>query len=272
MSTAQEQRALVIRQARLWLGLNEADGSFREIIDLYNARRPPGSYRMSYADPWCAAFVSAVGMAAGVSAILPHVNCEGMIALYRAAGRWVEDDAYTPEPGDLIFYDWGDRGAGDCRGDADHVGIVTEVDGRLLTVVEGNYSDAVKRRYVYEDGSFIRGYAVPDYEDDVADIDVGDKDPSTPADASAQDDTSEDKPDGAALCAALPVLSYGCCGRSVVVAQGVLIALGYGCGPDKADGDFGQNTQNAVQRFQRGAGIPVTGKADAATWAKLLGV
>ena len=277
--TAQEKRAAVVAQAREWLGFNEADGSFREIIDLYNAGRPPGSYAMSYRDPWCAAFVSAVGMAAGCGdVILPHVNCDGMIAAYRERGQWIEDDGYQPEPGDLIFYDWQDGGAGDNRGSADHVGIVVYVDGRLIEVIEGNYSDAVKRRYIYEDGPFIRGFAVPGYADDDVEQD-GDKDPSAQADASTQDDGVQDggaeepdAPDGAALCATLPVLSFGCCGRSVVVAQGILIALGYSCGPDGADGDFGYNTRNAVRNFQRGAGLADDGVIGPETWGKLLGV
>ena len=65
--TENELRNTACAQARRWIGKNEADGSFREIIDVYNAHRPAGSYRMTYADPWCAVFVSAVGMAAGLA-------------------------------------------------------------------------------------------------------------------------------------------------------------------------------------------------------------
>jgi len=267
--TALEKRNAVIAQAREWLGLNEADGSHREIIDLYNRLRPPDSYRMSYSDPWCAAFVSAVGMALDMSnIILPSVNCDGMIDAYRAKGEWVEDDAYNPTPADLIFYDWQDDGAGDDQGSSDHVGIVTEVNGNLITVIEGNYSDAVKRRYIYRDGKFIRGYAVPGYADDAAE--ASPEEP--PEEPDTEPEVPEDKPDCEALCKALPVLSFGCCGRSVVVAQGILIALGYSCGPDGADGDFGYNTKNAVKNFQRSAGLRVSGEIDAETWAKMLGV
>ena len=99
-----EARNAVCQQARAWLGRRQSDGSHREIIDLYNLNRPAGSYVMTYADPWCACFVSAVGMAAGLSdVILPGVNCDGLIEAYRVRGRWVEDDSYLPEPGDLIF-------------------------------------------------------------------------------------------------------------------------------------------------------------------------
>ena len=73
--TEQELRARVCRRAEQWLGCRESDGSHRAIIDLYNSLRPPGSYRMTYDDPWCAAFVSAVGMAVGLGdVILPHVS------------------------------------------------------------------------------------------------------------------------------------------------------------------------------------------------------
>ena len=162
--TENELRNKVCARARAWIGRREADGSHREIIDLYNKYRLPGTAAMSYRDPWCAAFVSAVGMDCGLrDVILPHINCDGMIAAYRRGGRWIENDAYTPKQGDLIFYDWQDDGIGDNTGSADHVGIVVGVDGRLITVIEGNYSNAVGQRYIYVDGKFIRGYAVPDY-------------------------------------------------------------------------------------------------------------
>ncbi len=267
--TALEKRNAIVSQAREWLGYNEADGSHRAIIDLYNRMRPPDSYRMTYNDPWCAAFVSAVGMAVGLGdIILPHVNCDGMIDAYRAKGQWIEDDSYTPTPGDLIFYDWQDSGVGDCVGSADHVGIVVYVDGKLIEVVEGNYSDTVKRRYIYQGDTFIRGFAVPGYVDDAAE--ASPEEP--PEEPDTEPEVPEDKPDCEALCKALPVLSFGCCGRSVVVAQGILIALGYSCGPDGADGDFGYNTKNAAKNFQRSAGLRVSGEIDAETWAKMLGV
>lgn len=270
-----EARNAVCAQARAWLGRRQSDGSHREIIDLYNRNRPAGGYVMTYADPWCACFVSAVGMAAGLSdVILPGVNCDGLIEAYRARGRWVEDDGYEPAPGDLIFYDWQDSGAGDNTGSSDHVGIVVDTDARNITVIEGNKGAAqnVSYRTVPRNGQHIRGFAVPDYASGCCAEDTNV--PTTEPEDDAAQESAEitAKPDGSALCAALPVLSYGCCGRSVVVAQGILIALGYSCGPDGADGDLGYNTRVAVRNFQRGAGIPETGEVDAETWAKLLGV
>ena len=186
--TEQELRARVCRRAEQWLGCRESDGSHRAIIDLYNRIRPlPRGYKMRYDDPWCAAFVSAVGAACDLTdTILPECGCEPMIALYQAAGRWEEADDAAPRPGDLIFYDWEDSGAGDCVGAADHVGLVTENDDDLLTVIEGNLSDAVGSRKIYAGARFVRGYARPDY------LSAALASPSDPVGAGAPDGPSPD--------------------------------------------------------------------------------
>ena len=77
--------------------------------------------------------------------------------------RWVEDDAYAPLPGDIIFYDWNDSGKGDCVGNPEHVGVVERVANGLITVIEGNYKDAVGRRNIKVNARYIRGYGLPDY-------------------------------------------------------------------------------------------------------------
>lgn len=264
-------RNKVCAQARAWLGRKEADSSHREIIDLYNRNRLPGTYAMSYEDPWCAAFVSAVGMACGLrDVILPHVNCDGMIASYKLAGCWIENDAYTPTPGDIVFYDWQDSGVGDNTGSSDHVGIVVDVDGKLITIIEGNYSDAVKQRYIYEDGKFIRGYAVPDY--------AGAAEKLSQNEASAENGTSAAEtqqdaanPQQAKVCKIeLPELRKGDKGEAVRAAQLLLIGRGFRCGPWGADADFGGFTEKAVKRFQFDRGLQQDGVIGEKTWARLL--
>ena len=163
--TESEIRAKVVAQARAWLGRNEADGTYKEIIDIYNSIRPlPVGYTVKYTDAWCAATVSAIGQACGITdVILPECSCFRMISLYQAAGRWMEDDAYVPHPGDLIMNGWEDSGKGDYTGVPDHVGMVENCDGKNITVIEGNYSDSVKRRTIAVNARYIRGYCLPDY-------------------------------------------------------------------------------------------------------------
>ena len=88
-----------------------------------------------------------------------------MISLYRshAVSRWEEDESITPQPGDVVFYDWQDSGSGDDRGAADHVGIVSSVSGRVLKVIEGNFSNSVKERTLEVNGKYLRGFGLPAY-------------------------------------------------------------------------------------------------------------
>ena len=163
--TQAELRETVARATQSWLGRKEADGSHREIIDLYNSHKPLArGYAVKYTDAWCAAFGSAVAIQAGLTDIIPtECGCEEQIKRFQAMDSWVEDDAYVPSPGDYIFYDWDDSGAGDCTGRADHVGIVTACDGKTVTVIEGNKNNAVSYRTLAVNGRYIRGYGVPNY-------------------------------------------------------------------------------------------------------------
>ena len=86
-----------------------------------------------------------------------------MIALFQALNRWVENDAYLPDPGDYVFYDWDDNGVGDCTGWPEHVGIVVFVTGNKIKVIEGNKNNAVEYRELTVNGRYIRGYGIPDY-------------------------------------------------------------------------------------------------------------
>lgn len=163
--TETELRQSVVDVMRGWLGWTEANGKFRRIIDLYNTQNPlPRRYPVKYNDEWCAATVTAAGMAAGLQDIIyGECGCGKMIALYEDRGLWVEDDAYIPSPGDIIMYGWDDSGLGDNRGNPDHVGVVEQVVGGTITIIEGNKGGAVARRKLAVNGRYIRGYCTPDY-------------------------------------------------------------------------------------------------------------
>lgn len=168
----------VLAVARAWLGLKESDGSHRTIINIYNAHKPlPRGYKVQYTDAWCATYVSAVAIEAGAENIIPiECGCEEMIEKAKSMGIWVEDDTYTPAPGDIIMYDWQDSGAGDNKGHADHTGFVNGVSPRgTIEVIEGNKNDSVSFRYINVDDMYIRGYIVPKYSDSGAQPTAGDK-------------------------------------------------------------------------------------------------
>lgn len=159
-------RNAVVQLARSWVGRNEADGSHRKIIDIYN-RFPVHfrEYKMKYNDPWCAATVSALAIELGYTSIIPvECSCRYMIVLAKRKGIWMEDDSYVPEPGDFILYDWQDTGQGDNTGIPDHIGTVESVSGNTIVVIEGNYQGVMKRRIVQVDGLHIRGYITPKYD------------------------------------------------------------------------------------------------------------
>lgn len=163
--TEKQLRQKVVNAAKVWESCKESNGTHRQIIDLYNSVKPlPRGYAVKYNDAWCATFVSAAGIAAGLSGIIyRECGCGAMIELYKAAGRWQEYDGYAPGMGDVIFYDWEDTGKGDNTGYPDHVGLVCSVSGSTIRVIEGNKNNAVGYRDIPVNGRYIRGYGLPDY-------------------------------------------------------------------------------------------------------------
>ncbi len=149
-----------------WAGVQEDDGSHRFIIDLYNTITPlPQDYRVTYDDAWCAAFVSAAALEAGMTDILPpECSCSRQIKLFQNLDRWEEDDSYLPLPGDIIYYDWDLSRSIDCTGWPEHVGIVVGTYGPFIRVVEGNMDDGFAGfRTIRQNDWCIRGYGLPDY-------------------------------------------------------------------------------------------------------------
>lgn len=164
--TEKQIRQAMVTRARKYLGCKEADGSHRKIIDAYNAHKPLArGYAVKYTDAWCATFGSAIAIMEGHTDIIPtECGCGKQIELFQNMGRWQENDAYVPQAGDYIFYDWDDNGVGDNKGASDHVGIVESCDGKNIVVIEGNKNDAVGERTLAVNGKYIRGFGLPNYE------------------------------------------------------------------------------------------------------------
>lgn len=166
-SGQQSDRDRILDLARSYVGVLEGSAEHHALVDLYNSHRPLArSYAVKYTDAWCATFISALSIATGLTDIIPtECGCEEQIKLFQNLGEWVENDAHTPDPGEIIYYDWQDPGKGDDQGHADHVGIVESCDGVYSVIIEGNYQDQVKRRQIGVNARYIRGYAVPRYKD-----------------------------------------------------------------------------------------------------------
>lgn len=150
----------LLNQARAWIGKKESNGSHKEIIDIYNGHKPLArGYKVKYTDSWCATFISALAIKCNCTDIIPtEASCGKMIELFKNIGCWQEDGNVTPNPGDIIFYDWDKK-----DGWPEHVGIVESVSGNQITAIEGNKSDAVARRTIAVGNTSIRGYGVPKY-------------------------------------------------------------------------------------------------------------
>lgn len=134
----------VLNVMRSWIGYSEANGKFRQIIDLYNSHLPLArGYAVQYTDEWCDTAVSAAAIQAGcVDLIGTECGCEKHIEIFKEKGIWIEDGTIVPLPGDIILYNW------DCQaqpndGYSDHIGYVESVSGQMITVMEGNYNEEV---------------------------------------------------------------------------------------------------------------------------------
>lgn len=224
----------IINLAQSWIGKNENDSTHKEIIDIYNSQKPLArGYAVKYTDSWCATFISALAIKLGATDIIPtECGCGEMIELCKKLGIFVENDAYVPTPGTILFYDWQDNGNGDNTGWADHVGLVEKVEGNAITVIEGNHDNAVKRRVVSVNQRYIRGYACPKY----------DAEPTSTETSSKANNTVKIE---------LSVLRNGSKGEQVKTLQTLLMAKGYEIGTWGIDGDFGNDTEKAFIQFQK---------------------
>lgn len=165
--TVTEIRTKVVDTAKKHIGCKEGSKEHHEIIDLFNTVKPD-KWAMTYSAAWCAAFVTSVLIEAlgadKAKKVAPmSANCDNMIKHAKEMGCWIERDDYKPKKAEFVLYDWQDTGYGDDKGGADHVGIVEKVSGDTITVIEGNYSDMVKRRTLKVNGRYIRGYVTPLY-------------------------------------------------------------------------------------------------------------
>lgn len=103
---------------------------------------------------WCACFVSWVADQCGYieAGLVPKfANTDDGVRWFRSAGRF-RDNAYTPKPGDIIFFDW------NGSGETDHVGIVEKCEGGVVYTIEGNSGDRCEQNRYSVTSASIYGY------------------------------------------------------------------------------------------------------------------
>lgn len=240
-------RTKIVAQAQAWLGRKESNGTHKLIIDTYNKIKPlPRGYKVQYDDEWCATTISALAYVCGALDIIPaECSCAKMIEGFQKLGTWVESDSYTPKPGDIIFYDWEDGASkSENKNRPNHVGIVEKVVDGTITVIEGNYSQSVKRRNIKVNGRYIRGFGVPKYTAEKVEVQT--------------------------VKITMNVLREGAKGEQVKTLQRLLSALGYKMDGYGADGSFGPATKKAVKEFQKAKKLTQDGVVGEGTWNALL--
>ena len=157
--TENELRNKVVNKAKSFLGTTEGSANHKYIIDTYNSYKPlPRGYAVKYWDAWCATFVSAIFEMCNLKDICYiECSCSQQIKQAKARNQYTTNKNASVKIGDIVFYDWGNNGS------ADHVGIVCEVVGNNIKVVEGNYSNTVKIRTINRYSSEVEGFAFPNF-------------------------------------------------------------------------------------------------------------
>ena len=115
---------------------------------------------------WCACFVSWCANECGYldAGVIPKTaGCISGSNWFKDRGLW-QDNSYEPRPGDIIYFDWNEKGSsGPQDGLPDHVGIVEKVENGLVYTVEGNSGDSCRENR-YAIGHYeIYGYGTPAY-------------------------------------------------------------------------------------------------------------
>ena len=115
---------------------------------------------------WCACFVSWCANECGYidAGVIPKfAGCVWGVEWFRDRGLW-QDNSYEPRPGDIIFFDWDNKGSsGPQDGQSAHVGIVEKCENGIFYTIEGNSGDSCRENH-YAIGYYeILGYGMPQY-------------------------------------------------------------------------------------------------------------
>jgi peptidoglycan hydrolase-like protein with peptidoglycan-binding domain len=218
--------------------------------------------------PWCDVFVDAAFIenfgkdAASVLTYQPYDSysalCSASADFYKAHSAFKP----TPEVGDQVFFYY--------SGGINHTGIVVSVSGGVVTTVEGNSSDSVRKNAYAVGASIIAGYGRPNW----AAVVDGNEDPEEDGTPAEVIDHTDHAPaiTSCTFTATMPIIRSGSIGWPVKIMQTAIIGHGFSCGWCGADGEVGERTLQGLKAFQLANGLTSDGICGEQTWAKLLNV
>ncbi|MDO5445920.1 MAG: CHAP domain-containing protein [Eubacteriales bacterium] len=158
--TVPEAKELILSKARAELNYHETGDNLTKYASAYDYDTRLYGFDMNGL-PWCDYFVDwlfmdAFGFDTGSLMLYQYRGCSGAscaasASYFRANGAFIT----VPEVGDQIFFY--------VNGDINHTGIVEDVSGGYVTVIEGNSSDAVQRNVYRITDPSIAGYGRPDW-------------------------------------------------------------------------------------------------------------
>lgn len=224
---------------------------------------------------WC--FVKAVGENRALELLCQYkgscgAGCGFSLNYYKEKGQF-----YTnPKIGDQIFF---------CSGsEISHTGLVYNVDNSRVYTIEGNTSDVnyvdgnggkvCKKSYPLN-ANYIKGYGRPKYNEEL----VPQPTPTYTHEQFVKDvqkaiGAKIDGIPGPETLSKTVTISKSKNRRHAVVkaVQKYLISLGYSLPKFGADGDFGNETDKAIKKYQVNNGCVADGEITARnlTWKKLL--
>ena len=210
--------------------------------------------------PWCdlfadVAFIECFGLSIASKLTYQPIGsfsalCSASANFYKNNGAWFR----TPSVGDQVFFY--------VSGDINHTGIVVGVTGGMVSVVEGNSSDAVRKNTYKVGDGYIAGFGRPNWGVfEGEDVDPEPEPAPTPEPA---------KPNTCQVTVTLPVVEYGDVNLWVKIMQASLIGRGFNCGRWGDDGEYGQQTKIALFQFQKKMGLDTDCVCGERTWSALL--
>ena len=226
-------------------GYNNYKKYWRDETPIYQ-----GSYWCAIFVDWCFSKAFGDDVAKKLLKHSPFINCGTISNLFTRHAN--------PQVGDIVIFYKSGRGFY-------HTGIVVEVNGDKFKTIEGNTSGAsgivdngggVAKKTYYNSKLPGTKFLRPDYSI-VGDIDLDVED--TKIDTEVKTVNIE-----------MTVIKKGSKGNEVRTLQRLLIALGYSCGTNGADGDFGSATDKAVKAYQSAKKLTPDGIVGKATWTSVL--